>query len=398
MATQEETQTGAAEVARAYFDALARRDPAAMASFWAPGGREHIRGQIDTTAPDGVRDFFAELFAAVPDWSLEVVSQMTEGDRSAVQWRATGTFAGEPFQGIAATGSAIELEGCDVLTIRDGRIVNNDAFSDGATFARQIGMLPPQDSAAQERLTRAFNVKTRMTGRLAGEVEEVAAGVWRIQGEPARCNVYFLRDGDGVTMFDAGGRMMLKGVRMAAAQLGGLQRVVLGHGHTDHRGVAPFMGVPVFCHSDEVLDAEGSGGWRYWDAKLSFLPQGQRQMHRLFHRFFWDGGPVKIAGTVQEGDDVAGFRVVHVPGHAPGLIALHRESDGVTLCSDVVYTLDNFGRDTPPHIPIPGYNLDTEQARGSIRKLAALDSTIVFPGHAEPVREDVRAQLERAAG
>ena len=26
------------------------------------------------------------------------------------------------------------------------------------------------------------------------------------------------------------------------------------------------------------------------------------------HRFAWDGGPVKIAGTLAEGDEVAGFK------------------------------------------------------------------------------------------
>ncbi len=36
-------------------------------------------------------------------------------------------------------------------------------------------------------------------------------------------------------------------------------------------------------------------------------------------------------------------------------------------------------------------------ARDSIRKLAALDPSAVWPGHADPVTEDVAAQLERAA-
>ena len=55
---------------------------------------------------------------------------------------------------------------------------------------------------------------------------------------------------------------------------------------------------------------------------------------------FWDGGPVEIAGTVDEGDDVSGFRVVHLPGHAPGLIALFRESDRLALTSDCFYVID----------------------------------------------------------
>ena len=42
-------------------------------------------------------------------------------------------------------------------------------------------------------------------------------------------------------------------------------------------------------------------------------------------------------------------------------------------------------------------NQDTEQARESIGKLAALDPASVWAGHADPVTGDVRAQLERAA-
>ena len=55
----------------------------------------------------------------------------------------------------------------------------------------------------------------------------------------------------------------------------------------------------------------------------------------------WDGGAVKIDGTVAEGDTVAGFEVLHFPGHAPGLIGLWRESDRVALVSDVVYLVDS---------------------------------------------------------
>ena len=46
-----------------------------------------------------------------------------------------------------------------------------------------------------------------------------------------------------------------------------------------------------------------------------------RPVHRALHRFAWDAGPVKIAGTVKEGDDVAGFKVIELPGHAPGEVS-----------------------------------------------------------------------------
>ena len=141
------------------------------------------------------------------------------------------------------------------------------------TFARQIGMLPPQGSGAEQRMTGAFNAKTRLTARLgAGEAELVAEGVWVVQGQPGRCNVYLLEDDGGVTLFDAGARTMTRAVASAGAKLGGIRRVVLGHGHTDHRGTAPALGVPVLCHADEVQDAEGSGGFRYWPQGLAGLP------------------------------------------------------------------------------------------------------------------------------
>ena len=153
----------------------------------------------------------------------------------------------------------------------------------------------------------------------------------------------------------------------------------------------------MFCHPDEVQDAEGSGGFRYWPKGLAGLPTPHRQIHRVLHRFAWDGGPVKIAGTVTEGDEVAGFRVIHLPGHAPGLIGLWRESDRLALTSDTFYTLEIWGRDCPPRVPIAIYNYDTEQARASIRKLAALEPAAAWPGHAKPVTGDVRSQLESAA-
>ena len=106
---------------------------------------------------------------------------------------------------------------------------------------------------------------------------------------------------------------------------------------------------------------------------------------------------MKIAGTVKEGDDVAGFSVVHIPGHAPGQIALWRESDRLALVTDCFYTLEMWGRDHPPQLPVDVYNYDTEQARQSLRKLAALEPAAAWPGHAKPVTGDVRGQLERSA-
>ena len=386
-------------VTRRYFEAIDERDLDAAVSLWAPGGRENVRGRVDVLAPEGVRAFIGELLSAVPDLRMEVVSTTTEDDRCGVHWRLTGTFAGPgSFGGVVPTGNPIALEGFDLLTVRDGLIQSNDAFTDSMTFARQVGMMPPQGSAAEQRMTGAFNAKTRLADRLgAGEAQLVAEGVWVVQGQPGRCNVYLIEEDGGVTLFDAGARTMTRAVARAGARLGGIRRVVLGHGHTDHRGTAPALDAPVLCHPDEVQDAEGSGGFRYWPDGLVGLPTPLRQAHRLLHRYAWDGGPVKISDTVSEGDEIAGFRVIDLPGHAPGMIGLWRESDRLALSSDCFYTLDMWGRNSEPRLPTALYNFDTEQARASIRKLAALEPAAAWPGHAKPVTGDVRGQLERAA-
>jgi glyoxylase-like metal-dependent hydrolase (beta-lactamase superfamily II) len=154
----------------------------------------------------------------------------------------------------------------------------------------------------------------------------------------------------------------------------------------------------VFCHPDEVLDAEGSGGFRYWpELRHSSLPRSARLLHPLFHRYLWDGGPVKIEGTVSEGDDVAGFRVIHAPGHAPGLIVLWREQDRLALGTDLIYRIDMMGRDSEPHMPDDTYNWDSAMARESARKIAELDPVALWLGHGSPVGGDVAAALRRAA-
>jgi glyoxylase-like metal-dependent hydrolase (beta-lactamase superfamily II) len=152
----------------------------------------------------------------------------------------------------------------------------------------------------------------------------------------------------------------------------------------------------VFCHPADRAAAESSNSFRdYWElSKLN--PHGRILFNRLIPA--WDGGAVKIQGTVQEGDEVAGFRVIELPGHAPGLIGLFREADRLALVSDCFYTVDpQTGIKGAARVPHPAFNLDTDQARSSIRKLAALNPSVAWAGHTDPVRGDVVSQLQQAA-
>ncbi|MEA2133630.1 MAG: hypothetical protein QOC68_1539, partial [Solirubrobacteraceae bacterium] len=307
-----ELETTPQALMTAYFDALTRHDLDAIAAAWAPGGHCHVAGQADASGPDGVRAYWAELFGASPDMRIQIDDLIAEGEQVAVKWSATGTFAGPgSYQGIEPTYAHLDLEGLDLFRLRDGLIEREDAYTDGTTFARQIGLLPPRGSSAEQRMAKAFNGQARFRRRaLCAAPERVAEGVWLVRGGfPLKTmNVYLIEDPQGgVTMFDAGIKAMSTGLAAAAASLGGLNRIVLGHSHGDHRGAAPGLQVPTFCHPAERIDAEGDAGMHYFDFSNVSVP-ARWTIPRLLP--VWDGGPVAIAGTIEEGEDVSGFRVV----------------------------------------------------------------------------------------
>ena len=114
---------------------------------------------------DAVRAFFRELFAAFPDFTMTLGRIVADDTAAVVQWHAAGTFTGGPFQGIAPTGRRVEIRGVDVMEIADGLIQYSTIYYDGATFARQIGLLPALGSRADQALLAAFNAKTTVSQR-----------------------------------------------------------------------------------------------------------------------------------------------------------------------------------------------------------------------------------------
>ena len=163
------------QVAAQYFEALRRRDLDATQALSHHDVVDDfvVIGELRGVAM--IRNFFTEVFDAFPDFDIEALNIVGDQDHAVVQWLATGTFTGTPFQGIHATGRSIELRGCDVMRFEDGRLKHNTIYYDGLGFARRIGMLPREGSSADRAMTAAFNAGTDVWARLQKTMSKPAA-------------------------------------------------------------------------------------------------------------------------------------------------------------------------------------------------------------------------------
>jgi hypothetical protein len=146
----------------------------------------------------------------------------------------------------------------------------------------------------------------------------VADGVWLVRGGlPIKTmNVYLLeeRAAASASTTPAPPTWPTRSRRSAAPWVGSPASCSARPRGPPRRGAGP-AGARVLPSGDRA-DAEGDGGDHYFDlAKLTF--PFNHTLRVLLDR--WDGGPVEIDGTVEEGDEVAaGFKVVHLPATLPG--------------------------------------------------------------------------------
>ncbi len=152
---------GPTTVAREYFEAINDRDLDAAAAMWEPGCIDRLVGMADLRVPGEFKRWFSQLFAAFPDFEFEVLTIAASKENAAVRWRVSATFDGTAkFEGLVPNGAMIAIEGCDMLTIRDGKIVENHAYLNGTEMARQLGAMPPAGSIAEKGMVGAVNAKS----------------------------------------------------------------------------------------------------------------------------------------------------------------------------------------------------------------------------------------------
>jgi ketosteroid isomerase-like protein len=66
-----------------------------------------------------VRTAFAGRFSGIPDVRYRQDDHFVDGDRGASEWTLSGT---------TTDGERLEIRGCDLWTIHDGRIVKKDSY------------------------------------------------------------------------------------------------------------------------------------------------------------------------------------------------------------------------------------------------------------------------------
>ncbi len=308
------------EIAKRYFAALDAHDlDAAVALLGSRAAIDRFVGQQELVAPDGVREYFAELFAAFPDFSLRD-PRADHRARNRTRGALAGARAPSPARArsraSSPTARAIEIEGCDVVTVADELIEHNDAYVDSADIARQLGFLPPAGSPAEARLTKLANLRTRLRTRAPRRARRAdrRRRVARPRRPPA----------DDERLPDRG-----RGRRHR------VRRRDRGHDRRawppPARGWAassascsatptpttaappPGLGAPVYCHRSSARPPSPTRPFRaYWDLE---------QASRLRARRLPPAAPAlgrrrgrRSPARCSEGDEIAGFRVIDLPG------------------------------------------------------------------------------------
>ena len=235
---------------------------------------------------------------------------------------------------------------------------------------------------------------------------EIAPGIHRLGN--ALVNMYLVRDGNRLTLVDAGlpgfRGQLEEAVRGLGLSLTAIEAVVLTHGHGDHIGVAEGVrtdaGATVHIHA---ADTELARAGKYHKRERSLLPYlRHRATLRLFYTAARTGGlrtpkVAELTPFAEDGElDVPGRpRAIHTPGHSPGHVAFHLPDRGVVIAGDALVTYNPLTGRRGPQIMPGAFSLSSEQALRSLSRIEKLEGTLLV-GHGEPWTGGAAAAVAQA--
>ena len=209
-------------------------------------------------------------------------------------------------------------------------------------------------------------------------MKQLTDGVWQLSGFPPNgINVFVIED----VLIDASTRYATRRI-LRQVKDRKLSAHALTHAHPDHQGashnVCEQLGVPFW-----VGEA---------DADAAETPDliGERQPDHFIAQLFFKtctGPGHPVDRKLVEGDEVAGFKVLHVPGHSAGHLAFWRESDGVLVAGDVFNSANPFTGIPGLRLPYDFFTPDPAQNRRSAKRLGLLEPKLVLLGHGPPYRD-----------
>jgi steroid delta-isomerase-like uncharacterized protein len=95
----------------------------------------------ETKGKDAAKAHYANFVTGFSDRQFIVKSMFAKGDQLVKHWVFKGKHTGN-FFGIPATGKTVNLEGCTIAKIVDGKITEEQDFFDNLEFLQQLGLMP----------------------------------------------------------------------------------------------------------------------------------------------------------------------------------------------------------------------------------------------------------------
>jgi steroid delta-isomerase-like uncharacterized protein len=143
------------QVVRQYIEAFNRQDTERLGQLVSSSNQSfEFSGMHSSMDWNRTQQFLAVFWTAFPDLIAKIEEIVAEGDKVAIRVINTGTHKGD-FQGIPPTGKKVSFEGRDFITLRDGKIVEQQAGVDMMELMQQIGAIPAETHASASSTTRS---------------------------------------------------------------------------------------------------------------------------------------------------------------------------------------------------------------------------------------------------